>query len=50
MAGRWPRELERKWPAKVKEEEPENFKLCRRVLKQQPSDKDKVCSLPGPQV
>ncbi|HKI68656.1 MAG TPA: hypothetical protein VKA67_03650, partial [Verrucomicrobiae bacterium] len=44
-AGRLIRELERKLPAEVREEQRENFALYRRVLAQQPSDGNKIYSL-----
>jgi IS5 family transposase len=50
IAGRLIRELERKLPAAVRAEQRENFALYRRVLRQQPGDKDKVYSLHEPQV
>ncbi len=50
MAGRLIRELERKLPESVKREERENFGLYRRVLKQQPQDREKIYSLHEPQV
>jgi IS5 family transposase len=50
IAGRLLRELERKLPATVRQEQKENFALYRRVLAQQPADRDKVYSLHEPQV
>lgn len=50
MAGRLIRELERKLPACVHAEQRENFALYRRVLRQQPGDRDKIYSLHEPQV
>jgi len=50
MAGRLIRELERKLPEGVRAEQRENFTLYRRVLKQQPADRDKIYSLHEPQV
>lgn len=50
IAGRLLRELERKLPAGVRQEQQENFALYRRVLKQQPADRDKIYSLHEPQV
>jgi hypothetical protein len=37
------RELERKLPEAVREEQSENFTLGRRVLAQKPHDTDKIC-------
>ncbi len=50
MAGRLIRELERKLPERVHAEQRENFALYRRVLKQQPKDREKIYSLHEPQV
>jgi len=50
IAGRLLRELERKLPEPVRAEQASNFALYRRVLKQQPSDRDKIYSLHEPQV
>lgn len=50
IAGRLIRELERKLPAEVREEQRENFALYRRVLGQQRSDRNKIYSLHEPQV
>lgn len=50
IAGRLIRELERKLPAVVREEQRENFALYRRVLRQQLSDRNKIYSLHEPQV
>jgi len=50
IAGRLIRELERKLPADVKEGQREHFALYRRVLRQQPSDRNKIYSLHEPQV
>lgn len=50
MAGRLLRELERKLPPEVVREQASNFGLYRRVLKQQPADRDKIYSLHEPQV
>jgi transposase, IS5 family len=50
IAGRLIRELERKLPESIQAEQQENFALYRRVLRQQPADKDKVYSLHEPQV
>lgn len=50
IAGRLLRELERKLPAAARQEQQENFVLYRRVLAQQPADRDKVYSLHEPQV
>ncbi len=50
IAGRLIRELERKLPEAVREDHRGNFTLYRRVLKQQPSDQDKIYSLHEPQV
>ena len=48
MAGALIRELERKLPEAVREEQSENFTLCRRVLAQKPHDTDKIYSLHEP--
>jgi IS5 family transposase len=50
IAGRLIRELERKLPESVCEAQQANFALYRRVLKQQPADRDKIYSLHEPQV
>lgn len=50
IAGRLIRELERKLPVVVCAEQGGNFALYRRVLKQQPADRDKIYSLHEPQV
>ncbi|HEX5398460.1 MAG TPA: IS5 family transposase [Verrucomicrobiae bacterium] len=50
IAGRLLRELERKLPAAVGQQQQANFALYRRVLKQQPADRDKIYSLHEPQV
>lgn len=50
MAGRLIRELERKLPEAPRAEQRKNFALYRRVLRQQPSDRDKIYSLHEPQV
>ena len=50
IAGRLIRELERKLPEAARAEQRENFALYRRVLRQQPSDRDKIYSLHEPQV
>ncbi len=50
IAGRLIRELERKLPETLREEQRENFALYRRVLKQQSQDRDKIYSLHEPQV
>jgi transposase, IS5 family len=50
VAGRLIRELERKLPEKVTQEQRGNFELYRRVLKQQTGDRDKIYSLHEPQV
>jgi transposase, IS5 family len=50
MAGRLIRELERKLPERVHTEQRENFALYRRVLRQQPGDRNKIYSLHEPQV
>jgi IS5 family transposase len=50
IAGRLIRELERKLPEPVCEEQRRNFALYRRVLRQQPADRDKIYSLHEPQV
>lgn len=50
IAGRLLRELERKLPEAVRQEQKENFVLYRRVLAQQPADRDKIYSLHEPQV
>ena len=50
MAGALIRELERKLPEAVREEQSENFTLCRRVLAQKPHDTDKIYSLHEPHV
>jgi len=50
IAGRLMRELERKLPAAVRQEQQPNFALYGRVLRQQPADRDKIYSLHEPQV
>jgi IS5 family transposase len=50
IAGRLIRELERKLPGQEREAQRGNFALYRRVLKQQPSDRDKIYSLHEPQI
>jgi transposase, IS5 family len=50
IAGRLIRELERKLPEAVCEDQRGNFALYRRVLRQQPADRDKIYSLHEPQV
>lgn len=50
MAGRLIRELERKLPESAHAEQRENFALYRRVLRQQPGDRDKIYSLHEAQV
>lgn len=50
IAGRLIRELERKLPDEVRAAHRENFALYRRVLRQQPADRDKIYSLHEPQV
>jgi IS5 family transposase len=50
IAGRLLRELERKLPVAVREEQREHFALYRRVLHQQLSDRNKIYSLHEPQV
>lgn len=50
VAGRLIRELERKLSATVHAEQRENFTLYRRVLRQQPGDRNKIYSLHEPQV
>lgn len=50
IAGRLIRELERKLPVDVREGQREPFALYRRVLRQQPSDRNKIYSLHEPQV
>jgi transposase, IS5 family len=50
IAGRLLRELERKLPAAVGQQQQANFALYRRVLRQQPADRDKIYSLHEPQV
>ena len=50
IAGRLIRELERKLPAEVCQAQRGNFALYRRVLQQQPGDRDKIYSLHEPQV
>jgi len=50
VAGRLIRELERKLPETAKQEQRENFALYRRVLRQQPGDRNKIYSLHEPQV
>jgi transposase, IS5 family len=50
IAGRLIRELERRLPAAVREEQRGNFALYRQVLRQQLSDRNKIYSLHEPQV
>lgn len=50
MAGRLIRELERKLPECMKQEQRANFELYRRVLRQQTGDRQKIYSLHEPQV
>lgn len=50
IAGRLVRELERKLPELVRQQQQADFALYRRVLKQQPTDRDKIYSLHEPQV
>ena len=50
IAGALIRELERKLPAAVREEQRENFTLYRRVLAQKPQDTDKIYSLHEPHI
>lgn len=50
MAGRLIRELERKLPAHIREEQSENFARYRRVLRQELADRNKIYSLHEPQV
>ena len=50
MAGRLIRELERKLSESAREQPQESFALYRRVLAQQPADRDKIYSLHEPQV
>jgi IS5 family transposase len=50
IAGRLIRELERQLPESIQAGQRGNFALYRRVLKQQPSDRDKIYSLHEPQV
>ena len=50
IAGRLLRELERKLPLAISLEQRESFALYRRVLRQQPTDRDKIYSLHEPQV
>jgi hypothetical protein len=50
IAGALIRELERKLPAALREEQRENFSLYRRVLAQKPQDTDKIYSLHEPHI
>jgi transposase, IS5 family len=50
IAGRLRRELERKLPAAAGRQQQADFALYRRVLRQQPADRDKIYSLHEPQV
>ena len=50
IAGRRMRELERKLPETVRDAQRGNFALYRRVLRQHPTDRDKIDSLHEPQV
>ena len=50
IAGALIRELERKLPAALREEQRENFTLYRRVLAQKPHDTDKIYSLHEPHI
>ena len=50
IAGALMRELERKLPVAVREEQRENFTLYRRVLTQKPQDTDKIYSLHEPHI
>jgi transposase, IS5 family len=50
IAGALMRELERKLPAALREEQRENFTLYRRVLAQKPHDSDKIYSLHEPHI
>ena len=50
IAGTLMRELERKLPAALREEQRENFTLYRRVLAQKPQDTDKIYSLHEPHI
>lgn len=50
IAGALIRELERKLPAAVREQQGENFTLYRRVLAQKPQDTDKIYSLHEPHI
>ena len=44
------RDLVRKLPAAITEEQRENFSLCRRVLAQKPHDNEKIYSLHEPHI
>lgn len=50
IAGRLVRELERKLPEEVREEQTENFARYRQVLAQKPKDADKIYSLHEPHI
>jgi IS5 family transposase len=50
IAGSLMRELERKLPAAIAEEQRENFSLYRRVLAQKPQDTEKIYSLHEPHI
>jgi len=50
IGGRLLRELERKLPESVRQEQAPNFTLYRGLLGQQPSDRDKIYSMHEPQV
>jgi IS5 family transposase len=50
IAGALVRELERKLPEAIREEQKENFKLYRRVLAQKPQDTNKIYSLHEPHI
>jgi transposase, IS5 family len=50
IAGALMRELERKLPAAIAEEQRENFSLYRRVLAQKPQDTEKIYSLHEPHI
>ena len=50
IAGTLIRELERKLPEALREEQRENFTLYRRVLAQKPQDTDKIYSLHEPHI
>ena len=50
IAGALMRELERKLPAVIREEQKDNFTLYRRVLAQKPQDTEKIYSLHEPHI